>query len=116
MSRNTGNDSIPSAEMLERFHDFGTLSGSQQVSHSFVLENHGYADLVVTQAYTTCGCTTAEISASVIPPGKAGLVTVYLNPMQAVGNYAAIRRGIILETNDPKQPQIEIWIQASLGK
>lgn len=105
----------PIAEMKERFYDFGTLSTDQEVSREFVLTNRGGAALLITRAYTTCGCTSAEISSAVIPPGKAGLVTVYLDPRLASAGSSAIRRGIILETNDPQQPQIEIWVQASVN-
>jgi len=104
----------PLADMDVRFFDFGSLSGSQEVSHSFILANRGDAPLMVTHAYATCGCTSAMISAAVIPPGKAGLVTVYFSPMMSAGGSEAIRRGIILETNDPLQPEIEIWVQAAL--
>lgn len=104
----------PLADMNVRFFDFGSLSGSQEVNHVFVLVNRGDAPLMVTHAYATCGCTSAMISAAVIPPGKAGLVTVYFSPMMSAGGSQAIRRGIILETNDPLQPEIEIWVQAAL--
>lgn len=105
----------PAAEVPEQFFDFGALAGAKEASHSFILANRGSAPLIVTRAYTTCGCTTAEISAAVIPPGKAGLVTVYFQPVTAAGGSAAIRRGIILETNDPRQPLIELWVQAALS-
>jgi hypothetical protein len=26
-----------------------------------------------------------------------------------------VRRGVILETNDPEQPQVEMWIQADVA-
>ena len=102
--------------MVERFYDFGALSEAEEASHSFVLANRGNAPLLITNAYTTCFCARAEIGAGVIPPGKAALITVYINPALAGGGGAAIRRGIILETNDPLQPLIELWVQANLSK
>jgi hypothetical protein len=111
---NGANDGTPQAEMAPRFYDFGTLSKSQEVSHSFILTNRGDAPLIITNAYATCGCTSAEISAAVIPPGKAVLVTVYFSPSMPMDGSQAIRRGIILETNDPLTPKIEIWVQASI--
>lgn len=107
----------PAAEFDEQFYDFGSLAGAQQeVSHSFTLANRGNAPLRITAAYTTCGCARAEISAAVIPPGKAGLVTVYFKPGLANSRSATVRRGVILETNDPQRPQIEFWVQAAVGK
>ena len=104
----------PLAEMAVRFYDFGSLSGSQEVSHNFILKNGGDAPLIVIHAYATCGCTSAEISASIIPPGKAGLVTVYFTPTLSTDGSQAVRRGVILETNDPVNPEIEIWVQAAI--
>lgn len=105
----------PAAELAERFYDFGAISGSQEVSRSFILANLGGAPLIISSAYTTCSCARAEISAAVIPPGKAGMITVYFHPQMAMGG-SAVRRGIILETNDPQQPLIELWVQADLIK
>ena len=70
--------------------------------------------LVISSGYTTCGCTTAELSTAEIPVDKSGLVTVYFDPQHASPG-SVVRRGVILETNDPQKPQIEIWIQASVG-
>ena len=67
-------------------------------------------------AYTTCGCTTAEISADVIPPGKA--VTIELVYDAGFHDTAGqtVRRGLIIESNDPDQPQAEIWVQADVAQ
>lgn len=84
------------------------------MQHDFYLRNEGSADLLIERAYTTCGCTTAEISASVIPPGKAARITVTFDagyhPLRGV----TVRRGLILESSDPLHPQIELWVQASI--
>lgn len=110
-------DRMPAAELDEQFFDFGALgAGQREVSHSFTLANRGDAPLLIMEAYSTCGCVRAEISAAVIPPGKAGLITVYFSPTLDSGRSAAIRRGIILETNDPLHPQIELWVQAAVSR
>lgn len=104
----------PRARLPENVFDFGRVAGQGQVQHDFYLRNEGSVDLLIERAYTTCGCTTAEISASVIPPGKAARITVTFDagyhPLRGV----TVRRGLILESNDPQQPQIELWVQASI--
>ncbi len=98
------------------FFDFGLVHPNAVVQHDFLVVNRGGAPLVIQRAYTTCSCTTADISASVIPPGKASRVTLRF----AAGVHAAagqtVRRGLVLQTNDPDHPQAEIWVQASIGK
>ena len=63
-----------------------------------------------------CGCTAAEISADVIPPGKA--VTIELVYDAGFHDTAGqtVRRGLIIESNDPDQPQAEIWVQADVAQ
>ncbi len=96
------------------FHDFGRVPHTQPVTHTFVLYNRGSADLVIRRAYTTCECTTAEVSGSIIPAGKAALVAVQYDPRLHSTPGTTLRRGVILETNDPDQGQVELWIQAEI--
>jgi hypothetical protein len=68
----------------------------------------------VRRVYTTCGCTTAELSGSVIPAGKLALVAVEYDPRLHSSAGTTVRRGVILETNDPEQSQVELWIQVEI--
>lgn len=103
----------PAAVIPVKFYDFGNVNRTQTVSRAFEIENRGEAPLVISSSYTTCGCTTAELSASVIPPGKSALVTVTFDGRMSEAG-AKVLRGVIFETNDPQHPQLEIWIQASV--
>jgi hypothetical protein len=105
---------LPGIVLPEDFYDFGTLNSTAIVSHQFVIINRGAGTLVIEQAYTTCGCTTAELTGAVIPPGKVSLITIHFDPAYHYTNNATVRRGMILKTNDPIHPQAEIWIQAYL--
>lgn len=96
----------------ETFHDFGRISDQAVVSRDFLVSNSGSAPLVIERAYTTCGCTSAEFSARVIPPGKASRVTITFDAGYHPGQEGAVRRGLVIETNDPTRPQVEIWVEA----
>lgn len=104
----------PSISLSERSYDFGKIGPTDVVQRTFVIRNDGEAPLTISRAYTTCGCTAAEISASVIPPGK--VATVELTFDAGFHNTAGqtVRRGLIIENNDPDHPQAEIWVQASV--
>ena len=106
-------NNAPDINLPVTFHNFGTVRRSQIASWTFEIANRGNAALLISSGYTTCGCTTAELSSADIPPGKSGLVTVYFDPQQAAPG-AVVRRGVILETNDPQRPEVEIWVQASV--
>lgn len=104
----------PRLEIAPAYFDFGRIAADEIVAHTFVLRNRGSADLLIRRAYTTCECTRAEISASTIPPGKVALVTVLYDPRLHGQPGATLRRGVVLESNDPDHLQSEIWIQVRI--
>ena len=105
----------PAILIPEKSYDFGSIGPKDIVEQQFIIRNNGEAPLTISRAYTTCGCTTAEISASVIPPGKVAEVTLVFDAgyhEDAAGQ--TVRRGLIIESNDPRQSKSEIWTQASI--
>jgi hypothetical protein len=104
----------PAIAVSEKTYDFGSIGPTDVVERGFVIFNTGDAPLTISRAYTTCGCTTAHISASLIPPGKVAEVTLTFDAGFHDTAGQTIRRGLIIENNDPHQPQAEYWIQASV--
>jgi hypothetical protein len=104
----------PDVEVPEKFYDFGSIGPTDVVERTFIVRNKGEAPLTISRAYTTCGCTTAEISASIIPPGKVATVKIRFDAGYHDTAGQTVRRGVILENNDPDQSQAEVWIQASV--
>ena len=105
----------PKILVPETGYDFGRIGSQDVVERTFVVRNNGDAPLTISRAYTTCGCTTAEFSASVIPPGKVATVKVVYDAGYHDTAGQTVRRGIIIENNDPNQSQAEIWIQAAVS-
>ncbi len=104
----------PAIVVSEKSYDFGSIGPTDVVERSFALFNTGNAPLTISRAYTTCGCTTAEISASSIPPGKVAIVTLTFDAGFHDTAGQTVRRGLIIENNDPRHSQAEIWVQASV--
>jgi len=90
----------PKIAVSEAFYDFGSIEGD--------------APLTIQRAYTTCGCTTAEFSSAVIPPGKVVVMSLVLDAGFHDVRGQTVRRGVIIESNDPKNSEIEIWTQAKV--
>ena len=107
-------DPQPKIALLEDFFSFGVIGATDVVRHDFVIANQGDAPLTISRAYTTCGCTTAEFTATVIPAGKVVIVTMILDAGFHDVAGQTVRRGIIIENNDHKNPQVELWAQASV--
>lgn len=105
----------PNVGVDEAFHDFGRIGAKDVVERTFTVRNTGDAPLTISRAYTTCACTTAEVSAGVIPPGKAVTVDLRFDAGFHDAAGQTVRRGVILETNDPEQPQVEMWVQADVA-
>jgi hypothetical protein len=117
--RNTGSftsdpNLFPEIRLSEQFYDFGEVKASQVLTRTFIIANEGQSTLLILRAYTTCGCTTADITSAEIPPGKVALITLQFDTGYHDMRGTTVRRGVMLETNDPHLPTQEIWIQASV--
>ncbi len=87
---NNHDKTITSAEFVEStgcpvikfdttYHDFGTLIQGEQVSYTFKFENTGTSNLIINDAYSTCGCTVPDYSKEPLAPGEEGKIEVIFN-------------------------------------
>lgn len=106
----------PKISVSEDYYNLGSIGPTEVVTYDFAIANLGEAPLTINRAYTTCGCTTAEFTATVIPPGKISVVTMILDAGFHDVRGQTVRRGIIIENNDPENPQVEIWAQAAVRR
>lgn len=104
----------PKIAVSESFFDFGKVGPTEVIEHQFFIQNVGDAPLTIHRAYTTCGCTTADFTATVIPPGKAIIMNLVFDTGYHDVSGQTVRRGIMIENNDPNLPQLEIWTQAQV--
>lgn len=104
----------PKIVVNERFYNFGVIGPTEVVTQDFAIANMGDAPLTISRAYTTCGCTTADFTATVIPPGKVTIMAVTLDAGYHDVRGQTVRRGVIIENNDPRNSQTEIWVQATV--
>jgi hypothetical protein len=104
----------PAIVLPEKSYDFGTIGPTDMVERTFVVGNTGDAPLTISRAYTTCGCTTADITTRVIPPGKVAEISITFDAGFHDTAGQTVRRGLIIENNDPRQSQAEIWIEATV--
>lgn len=57
-------------------YDFGTINSGQEVVHEFKFKNTGNADLIISQAKGSCGCTSPEFPQNPVKPGEEGTIKV----------------------------------------
>lgn len=69
----------PKVQFDTMYHDFGTLIEGEQAAFTFKYKNTGTADLIIKDAYSTCGCTVPDYSKKPIKPGAYGKIEVLFN-------------------------------------
>ncbi len=57
-------------------YDFGKIDEGERVSYFFKYTNTGTADLIITSASASCGCTVPKYDVKPIPPGASGTMEV----------------------------------------
>jgi hypothetical protein len=90
-------------------HDFGVVRPSQSVSHEFRVTNPSDSAWTFAQFRITCGCTVADISSEVIPPGGSATVTFSYRPPSEVGDD---RRSIDVVFQEPSAPLVRLTVEA----
>jgi hypothetical protein len=104
---------LPKLDLPTVSHDFGRIPGRPDVAHIFAVQNPGTKDLVISNLVTSCGCTTAELSSSVIPQGQRADLTVTFDPDFHL-TLGQVVRLVWFATNDPAQPWAEVRIMANV--
>ncbi|WP_456473679.1 DUF1573 domain-containing protein [Candidatus Pyrohabitans sp.] len=114
-------------------HDFGMVSvRGGEVSTSFVVENRGDGDLVISDMETSCACTSATIEyrgkegprfnmrehgtnpkgwSQRIHPGEKAYLKVYYSPRVHPDIRGEVIRFVTLYTNDPQNQVAKVYIR-----
>jgi|TARA_B110000305_G_scaffold47933_1_gene51375 hypothetical protein len=95
-NRNAVKVSTPYIEMLETSFDFGEIHQGESVTHEFILKNSGDADLIITAAKGSCGCTVPEWPKSPISEGEEAVIKVTFN---STGKSGKQNKTVTLVTN-----------------
>lgn len=66
----------PTMTFQKEEHDFGTIKQGDKVSTDFQFKNTGEADLIITSARGSCGCTVPDYPKTPIKPGETGNIKV----------------------------------------
>ncbi|HDZ40572.1 MAG TPA: DUF1573 domain-containing protein [Bacteroidetes bacterium] len=104
------NGGSPVIEFSHMEHDFGRIEEGEIVACVFTFQNTGEADLLITSATTSCGCTVPEYDDKPVPPGGNGKVEVVFD--------SSFRNGLQNKTiairSNAKQPVVILKIKADV--
>ncbi|TBX69982.1 DUF1573 domain-containing protein [Flavobacterium silvisoli] len=107
-------ETTPAAETEMTFetqkHDFGTITQGDKVEYDFKFKNTGKADLLITDAKGSCGCTIPEYPKEPVAPGKDGIIKVSFNSAGKIGENS---KSVVLSANVPEGKKI-LYIQSNI--
>lgn len=101
----------PRAVVEPASFDFGPARPDRTLSTQFTIRNHGDAVLVLGPVASDCSCAAAWLGDSRVEPGASTALRVSLQTRKARG---ALERKVLVRTNDPKQPQLELRVRAEV--
>lgn len=69
---NNTDNNLPIIKFTETEYNFGTVIQGEKVAHSFVFENTGTGNLIISNVKASCGCTVPKWTKEPIKPGQTG--------------------------------------------
>jgi hypothetical protein len=104
------NSDLPDIKFEQETHDFGRISQGEKVSHAFKFKNTGGANLIISSANGSCGCTVPEYPKKPILPGEEAVVNVVFS---SEGKSGMVEKTVTLVTNCEPSTKI-IYIKANI--
>jgi len=83
--------------------DFGSRKDTEGVKHTFVIENKGDEDLIISKVKPSCGCTVAKLSSKILKPGETANIETNLS---LKGRRGKMNKPITVYSNDPDSPTL----------
>ena len=97
---------MPAMVFDEESYDFGDISQGERVEHSFTFTNNGDADLIISSATGSCGCTVPSYPKEPVKPGQKSEVLVVFDSNGKKG--AQHKRVTIVANTNPNKTVIAI--------
>ena len=97
----------PEAFFPEKQYEFDVVPDGTEITHVFKIQNKGTAPLDILKVRTGWGCTAVSYTKQ-IPAGGEGTITIKGDTTGYGGR--KFKKTIVVETNDPKHPQLTIVI------
>ena len=93
-------------------HDYGTIYEGDPGTCEFTFKNTGKEPLVLSNVYSSCGCTVPDWPKDPIMPGKTSTIKVKYNTARAGG----INKTVTVLSNAEEKPKIELKITGNVKK
>lgn len=102
----------PVMTFTESEYNFGEISQGDKVQHTFMFKNTGEADLIITHAQASCGCTVPDYPKDTpIKPGESGKIKVTFN---SAGKSGQVMKTVTISCNTKTQSEL-LKIKATIN-
>lgn len=96
----------PKIVFEETVFDFDTITQGSDGEHAFTFINEGNAPLLITSAFSSCGCVVPEWSKEPIAPNTKSNIKVKYNTSK-IGHFTKV---IVVKSNDSTSPKTVLRI------
>ena len=100
----------PKIECPNPLFDFGEHENVGELKHDFIIRNSGGGVLKLEKVKPTCMCTIAQPKKTELGPGEETTLGVIFRINGRTGKQS---KGIVVESNDPDQPQLRLKISGT---
>lgn len=92
----TTDGKLPKMDFGDTNHDFGVINQGEKVSYTFKFKNSGSADLIISSAVGSCGCTVPHYPKGTVPAGDTGTIDVTFD---SSGKQGKVLKTVSIVTN-----------------
>ena len=87
---------LPKMDFGDTNHDFGVINQGEKVSYTFKFKNGGNADLIISSAVGSCGCTVPHYPKGTVAAGDTGTIDVTFD---SSGKQGKVLKTVSIVTN-----------------
>lgn len=98
----------PAAQAVDPVYNFGSTLGGPPIKHVFTIRNTGQAPLEIKNVVTSCGCTAAKPSKTVLAPGEIATIAASVDTSYEHGHSLSV---VTVATNDPRNPALQLKLE-----
>jgi hypothetical protein len=89
-------------------HDMGTVVKGALAVAELPVRNTGSGPLTIVGVSTSCGCTKATLTPTVIPAGAAGRLRIEYDSAAHESDMGRIDRSVFISSDDPDEDDVQI--------
>lgn len=104
----------PAIQLPETNHDFGEIQQGEVATMQLPVRNTGTKDLHIQSVSTSCGCTSARVEPTTIPPGGEGTLTINYDS-GVHPDKGPVWRIVYIASDDPETPETQVEIRGMVS-